>query len=289
MVEDSTQEAQISQEKISSMIKVECAKCRKRDMSEKQDPNKKHYFQPVDLDEFGQQMLIFCQTKGSQTVTVWERGENEDQAENYIAEDYDPEKKIITLNPTGKLITKITGSSKTGKPVLVKIPIESKIHYFTVATLKFHQSNLTYSLQISGEIFKSQQRGNFRLNASDVISIQFKINEQVFDALDISTGGTSFLVNPVETVKFAKGEEFKECTLRFDRKNYYIPEAVVASVKEMPLEETGGQKKVKIGIAFKNLARKTEDELYVKISTEARGEEMKKKFDTIVQKKSDQK
>jgi hypothetical protein len=258
-------------------------------MSEKQDPNKKHYFQPVDHDEFGQQILIYCQTKGSQTVTIWERGESEDQAEGYVAIDYDIDKKILTLNPTGKLITKITGSSKSGKMVLVKIPIEAKIHYFTVAALRFHPGNLSYSLEITGEIFKSQQRGNFRLNSSDVISIQFKINEQVFDALDISTGGTSFLVNPVETVKFAKGEEFKECTLRFDRKNYYIPEALVASVKEMPLEETNGQKKVKIGIAFKNLPRKTEDELYVKISTEARGEEMKKKFDTIVQKKSDQK
>ena len=258
-------------------------------MSEKLDPNKKHYFQPVEHDEFGQQMLIYTQTKGAQTITIWERGESEELAENYVADEYDTDKKILTLHPTGKLITKITGSNKAGKVVLVKIPVESKVHYFTVATLKFHQSNLTYSLEISNEIFKSQQRGNYRLNTSDVISIQFKINEQVFDALDISTGGTSFLVNPVETVKFAKGEIFKECTLRFDRKNYYIPEALVASVKEMSPEETGGVKKVKIGIAFKNLPRKTEDELYVKISTEARGEEMKKKFDTIVQKKSDQK
>jgi len=42
-----------------------------------------------------------------------------------------------------------------------------------------------------------------------------------------------------------------------------------------------------VGIAFKGLPRKTEDELYIKVSTEARGEEMKKKFDEILAKKND--
>ena len=45
--------------------------------------------------------------------------------------------------------------------------------------------------------------------------------------------------------------------------------------------------KIKVGISFKDLARKTEDELYIKISTEARGEEMKKKFDTVLAKKAE--
>ena len=44
--------------------------------------------------------------------------------------------------------------------------------------------------------------------------------------------------------------------------------------------------RLKVGISFKDLSKKTEEELYIKISTEARGEEMKKKFDDILAKKT---
>lgn len=250
-------------------------------MTEKKDPNKKHYFQVATDQEFAESILMHCELDNSPPLTVWEKGENEDQAELYLAENYFPNPRIIKLKPTGKLVTKITGSTKAGKQVLVKIPIEEKINYFTSGRLKFHPEDLTYSLEIQDAIYKSQARGNYRLNSSEVIPIQFKIDDQVFDALDISVGGTSFTVEPNDLERFAKGKVFTECTLRFDRKNYYIPIAQIAA--HIPMNDG----KIKIGIAFKDLARKTEDELYIKISTEARGEEMKKKFDTILSKKSE--
>lgn len=255
-------------------------------MSEKKDPNKKHYFQPVTPEEFAESMLMQCSLEDAQPLTIWEKGESEEQAELYMAADYFPHPKIIKMKPTGKLMTKITGSTKAGKQVLIKVPIEDKINYFTGGRFKFHPEDLTYSLEIQQDIFKSQQRGTFRLNASEVIPIQFKIDEQVFEALDISIGGTSFIVDEVDKERFAKGKLFKECTLRFDRKNYYIPLAQVAVLIPMT-DGTTPNGKYKVGIAFKDLARKTEDELYIKISTEARGEEMKKKFDTILAKKAE--
>lgn len=184
-------------------------------------------------------------------------------------------------------MTKITGSLKAGKQVLVKIPIEDKINYFTGGRLKFHPEDLTYSLEIQQEIYKSQARGNFRLSASDVIPIQFKIDDQVFDALDISVSGTSFLIDTSDSERFAKGKIFTECTLRFDRKNYHIP--IVQIAVQIPMSDESGKPngRFKVGIAFKDLPRKTEDELYIKISTEARGEEMKKKFDNILVKKGE--
>jgi len=256
-------------------------------MTEKKDPNKKHYFQAVDPAEFAEAMLMHCTLENAAPLVIWEKGEAEDQAEMYIAEEYFPNPKIIKLKPTGKLVTKITGSLKAGKQVLIKIPVEEKINYFTGGRFKFHPEDLTYSLEIQQDIFKSQQRGTYRLNASEVIPIQFKIDDQVFDALDISIGGTSFMVDEIDKERFAKGKLFQECTLRFDRKNYYIPLAQIAVL--IPLtDETGKPNgRFKVGIAFKDLARKTEDELYIKISTEARGEEMKKKFDTILSKKPD--
>jgi hypothetical protein len=256
-------------------------------MTVTKDPNKKHYFQVASHEEFTETMLLHCSLNDSPALTIWEKGENEDQAEIYEALEYISHSRIIKLKPTGKLITKITGSTKAGKQVLIKVPIEDKINFFTGGSLKFHPEDLTYSLEIQQEIYKSQARGNFRLNASDVIPLQFKIDDQVYDAIDISISGTSFIIEASDMERFAKGKLFQECTLRFDRKNYYIPKVKIAV--QIPLTDEGGKPngRYKIGITFKDLPRKTEDELYIKISTEARGEEMKKKFDTILSKKVD--
>jgi hypothetical protein len=255
-------------------------------MTEKKDPNKKHYFQVVSNEEFAESMLMHCQLEEAQHLTIWEKGESEDQAELYEAVEYFPNPRIIKLKPTGKLMTKITGSTKAGKQVLIKVPIEDKINYFSGGRLKFHPEDLTYSIEIQQEIYKSQQRGNYRLQASNVIQIQFKIDEQVFEALDISVGGTSFVIEKTEMERFPKGKLFQDCTLRFDMKNYYIPMAQIAG--HFPFKNEDGSEsvdKIKVGISFKGVQRKVEDELYIKISTSARGEEMKKKFDDILAKK----
>lgn len=257
-------------------------------MNEKQDPNKKHYFQVASNEEFAQTMLMHCSQEDSRALIIWEKGEDEDDAEIYEAVDYFANSKIIHLRPTGKLITRMTGSTKAGKQVLVKVPIEDKINYFTGGRLKFHPDDLSYTLEIQQQIYKSQARGSFRLNSSDVIPIAFKIDDQVFDALDISVTGTSFEIgnDKEEVERFLKGKIFQDCTLRFDRKNYHIPIAQIAV--QIPLTDEHGKpnNRIKVGVAFKALPRKTEDELYIKISTEARGEEMKKKFDTILSKKA---
>ena len=256
-------------------------------MTDKHDPNKKHYFKTILEEEFAETMLRICSIDKHEPITIWEKGESEDQAELYIPYEYNSEVKVIKMKPTGRLVTKITGSAKAEKQVLVKIPIHEKINYFSAGILKFHQKDLSYSIELKQDIFKSQARGHFRLNASDVIPIQFKIDEQVFDALDLSTGGTSFLIEHSEKERFLKDKIFTECTLRFDRKNYYIPKAQIAAQLPHGTTKESNSTHLKIGISFIDLPRKTEEELYIKISTEARGEEMKKKFDIILAKKPD--
>lgn len=260
--------------------KVKDTYCRLIDMIQTKDPNKKHYFQVAADDEFTQCMLMQCSSEDSSHLTVWEKGENEEEAETYEAIEYIAHSKIIKLRPMGKLMTKITGSTKASKQVLVRIPVDDKINYFTGGFLKFHPEDLSYSIEIQQEIYKSQARGNFRLNSSEVIPIQFKIDEQIFDSLDVSISGTSFILEASEAERFSKGNLFKDCTLRFDRKNYHIPIAQI--VAHIPMSDG----RIKFGVSFKDVPKKTEDELYIKISTEARGEEMKKKFDIILSKKS---
>ena len=249
-------------------------------MTDKQDPNKKHYFQIASHLEFVESMKMHTTLKNSPPLTVWEKGETEDDAEIYEVIEYFADSKIIKLRPMGSLITKITGSSKAQKQVLVRIPIEDRINYFTGGHLKFHSEDLTYSIEIQQDIYKSQARLNYRLNSSEVILIQFKIDEQTFDSLDVSISGTSFVLDASECARFAKGKVFNDCTLRFDRKNYHIPAAEIMA--HIPMSDG----RIKFGVSFKGLHKKTEDELYIKISTEARGEEMKKKFDSVLSRKA---
>lgn len=257
-------------------------------MTQANDPNKKHYFQPFEFEDFSELINKKMSKKETAPITVWIKGEDEKDAESYIPWGFEPEEKRLKLKPTGSLVTKIAGSAKADKEVLVKIPIDERTHLFTVSKLIFHSGDLTYSLIIGQQIYISKKRGSFRLNASDVIPIQFKIDEQVFDALDISTGGTSFLIPEEEKDRFPKDQVFQQCTLRFDRKNYHIAKARIAG--HFPANTPAGEKPgfVKVGIAFVDLNYKTEDELYIKITTEARGEEMKKKFDTLLNKKAEE-
>jgi hypothetical protein len=256
-------------------------------MIDKKDPNKRHYFQLAAENEFTESIQMQCSLEEAPAITIWEKGENEDQAEQYKPIEYYPNPRIIKLKATGNLLTKMTGSLKAGKQVLIKIPIEDKINYFASGRLKFDPNEMTYSVELTHDIYKSQARGNFRLTASKVIPIQFKIDDQVFEALDVSISGTSFMIDQKDAERFAKGKLFQDCTLRFDRKNYHIPLAQVAAQIKLEENKDTPVEHLKIGIAFKDLPRKTEDELYIKISTEARGEEMKKKFDTILAKKPD--
>lgn len=250
-------------------------------MNKKVDPNTKHYFQVTSEKELAEVLSNKLLKHVEVEITVWEKGEDEKNAEIYLLKNFSAQTKTFNISPTGKLITTITGSVKTGKHILLKIPVDDKTNYFTGGILNFHKENLSYSIQINNEIFLSQQRSNFRLNASNVIQIQFKINQIVFHALDLSIGGTSFEIADTDLDQFTKGQIFEECALRFDRKNYHIPKAQVASL--MPVLDENGKKtnKFKVGIAFIDLHHKVKDELHVKISVEARGDEMKKKFDAI--------
>jgi hypothetical protein len=253
-------------------------------MNKKNDPNTKHYFQITNEKELAAAIQENLRAKAELKLTLWEKGEEEKDAEIYSISGFDALKKFLKITPTGKLLTTITGSPKTGKLILVKIPINNKTNFFTGGPLQYHRETLSYSVHIEQDIFISQQRSNFRLNANNVIQIQFKLNNIVYDAMDISVGGTSFKIANTNLDEFAKGQIFDDCTLRFDRKNYHIPKAIISSL--MPILDDSGKPTddIKIGIAFKDLHSNVVDELNIKIQVEARGDEMKKKFDAIFEK-----
>jgi hypothetical protein len=241
-------------------------------MKKIKDPNKAHYFKASIVDEFTQSINLLCDKKDHASLTVWVQGKEENSAEQYAPLTYNADQKIIKMKAIGSLLSKISGSSLAGEELLIKIQENKKTHYFSAGLLKFNPTDLTYNFEIKQDVVKSQQRLDYRLTCNNTIFVQFKIDQQVYDSLDISIGGTSFMVDQSDLGRFKKGNTFNDCTLRFDRKNYHIPQASVAIID--PITENDQiNPKYKIGVSFKNIPQQIQDELSQKILIEARGEE----------------
>lgn len=244
-------------------------------MTNQKDPNKKHYFDLVSKDE---QSKSFSSLSAAEVeVTIWCKGENEDKAEDFEFVAYNAESSIFTLDYKGGFLSKITGSPHANKEVLVKIPC-GKVHYFTNTFLHFDKITKEYSFKIENDVYISRQRTNYRLMANQYNQIQFKIDEEVFDALDISAGGTSFIVSDSHRERFAKDKVFDDCTLRFNRVNFNIRHARIAGAWDQKTKEGNPLPEIKLGVAFEDLPPDVEEALFKHINSEARLEEVRKKI-----------
>ncbi|MFT6070913.1 MAG: c-di-GMP-binding flagellar brake protein YcgR [Bacteriovoracaceae bacterium] len=238
----------------------------------KRDPNKKHYFDEVPLQEMKNLMPTLIDSKAE--VNIWEQGKHED-VEFYKCTSGDEEGLKLFLENQGGFLSKLTGSSLKDKDVFIKITI-GKMQYFTTSLLQQDETSKDYILTFDRKVFKSQQRSNYRLMCSSSVTIQFKIDDEVFDGLDISAGGTSIEVPESEAERFAKDKEFTECQLRLNSFKTDIAQCKIAGswVAKDSLGQPNGN--IKLGIAFLNVDKKTEEKLFQEINSEARAEEMRK-------------
>lgn len=244
-------------------------------MTNQKDPNKKHYFDLVSKDE---QVKSFSSLSKSEVeITVWCKGEEEDQAEDFEFISYKPDSGVFTLDYKGGFLSKLAGSSHANKEVLIKIPC-GKVHYFTNTFLHFDKITKEYTFKVESDVYISRQRTNYRLMANTFNQIQFKIDEEVFDALDISAGGTSFIVSDVHRERFEKGKVFDNCILRFNKMNFNIKKARIAGTWDQMSPENNPLHEIKLGIAFEDLPADVEEELFKHINSEARLEEVRKKI-----------
>lgn len=240
------------------------------------DPNKKFYFDKVGFDELSS--VLGGSTKDKMQITVWSKGEEPDQAENFELVAFDKASKRMGLEfHGGGFLSKLTGSSHANKDVLLKIP-DGKVFYFTAGHLFYDKIEKSYELEITTDIYCSRQRQNYRLMANQYNKIQFKINEVVYDGLDVSAGGTSIMIDAKDKEAFPKDKIFDGCTLRFNRVNFNISKARIAGAWEQRDAAGNVLPQVKIGIAFEVLTSGTEEELFKHINSEARMEEVRKRF-----------
>lgn len=241
-----------------------------------EDANKKFYFDIISQKE--RASFLNKAAKESYTAQVWKKGDDKEKAELFKVTNFDSTHSELHLELEAKgLLGKFKSSTNIDKEILIKIAFDN-IYLFTNTSLRYDVARDIYKVALPKDIYKSQQRSNYRLDANKFIRIQFKIDSQVFEALDVSAGGTSFNCAPQDQIRFAKGNTFKDCKVKISDYTYDIPEVKVASLQSAPFRDKFGNETevFKVGIAFSNMPKKTEEDLTITINAEARGEELRK-------------
>lgn len=215
--------------------------------------------------------------KQSVEVILWKQGQKPEEAEKFQLLEYQESHKLLTIK--GKsLLTKFIASSLCKDETVLFKAIYDRFQYFASGKLEFDKATTNHSLHLTGSLFVSQQRSNYRLQATRNVRIQFKIDNEVFEGLDISAGGTSFIANPADQERFSKGKFFENCILRVNRMDFTIPQVKVAGtwpVKDDEDNVTG----MGLGIQFINLPTQLDEDLCRHINSEARAEEIRKSLE----------
>lgn len=253
-----------------------------KDAMSQKDANKKHYFQAIVGDEVEEMLELI--DKEALEIRIWAEGKSDKELEEYECLNYDAPSQCLVLKSKAGLLAKLSKSKNIDNDVFMKIG-SGKYQYFTHGILKYDEEGKQFFFPLKGQIFKSQQRINYRLNSNQFNTIQIKIVEDVYDGLDISAGGSSFIIKEEEVEKFPKGHDFEDVILRFNRVNFEIPTLRIAGIweqKDMEEKPTG---EFKVGAQFMNLSENQEEALFKHINGEARAEEMRKKMMNQIKKK----
>ena len=241
-----------------------------------EDANKMFYFDVLpDKD-----VLSFLERAENEekNAEVWRKGQEKEHIETFKVISFDQQTRAIKLRfKTEGLLKALKASNNVGKNVLLKIPFDN-IYLFTNTHLSYNADEDIYHAIINQDVYKSQQRSNYRLEANKFIRLQFKIDGQVFEANDVSAGGTSFSLEKSQAEKFQKNSIFRDLKVKIAKTTYDIPEARIASLNDFPFRDDFGNELifVKVGVAFINLPKKLEEELTITVNAEARGEELRK-------------
>ncbi len=243
----------------------------------KNDKNKKHYFSEVEPSE----LTEICGKIIEEEIEIkaWEQGKSDKEVETFIPKTYSADDRILEISLGGGLLSKLSSSKLLDKDIFIKIGSD-KFQFFSTSILEYNKDTKTYFIVLSRSLFKTQQRTNYRLQSSTYIRIQFRIDADTLkEGLDISAGGTSFIVPKEEASLYQKNHIFKDCKLGLNSEKFNIPSAKVAATwpaKNASDEPTG---ELNVGIAFEDLTPETEELLFRYINGEARADEMRKMMD----------
>ncbi|MBT3584563.1 MAG: PilZ domain-containing protein [Halobacteriovoraceae bacterium] len=235
--------------------------------------NKMHYFETLKKEDRDE--VIQKEVDSKTPFICWLKGK-EKKAETFEPSHYEIASSTIYLEAKGGMLKSITGSSLKDKDVLVKIPSKDLI-YFTTGPFKYDKESKKYYLQLKHDFYISQQRRDYRLNCNSFIKLQLKVDDEVFEVMDVSAGGASYSAGNDNLTRFEVGKEFKICRLRINRFQCDIP--LVKVVKCWPIKDDKGEPSgdTAFAVSFSGLDKKTDEELCREINGEARADEIRRK------------
>lgn len=243
---------------------------------QKQDPNQKHYFNPIESKD--QQIDHFQKFSSDQIFTLWEEGKSESNTEEFFFLSFDSSSFSIKLKRNAGLLDKLKGSALPNKTVLFRTSKGSR-KYFSKGPLKFDDASGYYELFVEPPVYMAQQRSDYRLEIDPkLINVKLLWKEMDFQVNDISAGGLSLMLDEDDS-SFLKGKQFiEECKLIFKDVQFIIPSISILKTWTVENPDTGGVFTC-YGMKFQGMAAKMEDRLAQMVAMEARGKEIRKILD----------
>ncbi len=239
------------------------------------DDNKKFYFTPLPAEE-RQEALITIFKKGD-PLTLWKKNDDKKVESFKILALKD---QTLTLEKQSstfleKLTSKEFPFAQKGELVLFKTPLH-RFQYFSSGRLWFNENENHYVLIVDHDIYRAEQRQDFRLESNKTNSIQLAIEGQIFRAQDASAGGACVEILPRDAGFFLKGKMLGTSILMINNKRFKIPSAKVMKVWDAQVHQSdntliAGQK---MSLQFQDLSEKEREELCKHIINEARKEDI---------------
>lgn len=243
---------------------------------QKQDPNQKHYFNPIESKD--QQLDHIQKFTAEQIFTLWEEGKSEKNTEEFFFISFDTATFTIKLKRNEGLLDKLKGSALPNKTVLFRTSKGNR-KYFSKGPLTFDDSNGVYELKVEPPIYMAQQRSDYRLEVDPkLINIKLLWNEMEFQVNDISAGGLSLKLEEDDAILLKDKQFIEECKLIFKTAQFIIPSISILKTWTVENPDTGGVFNC-FGMKFQGMAAKMEDRLAQMVAMEARGKEIRKILD----------
>ena len=238
------------------------------------DPNKRYYFKKLDI--LSKKRFLEYLGNKNREIFLWIKGYEEKDLESFQVTLINKAGNLLQLEKKTHFLKKVFKSLLADNDVFIKVT-RGKDYFFFQGHLT-HKAKSTYSLAIQEDIYIGERRKNYRLTSSVFIKINFQYQNKLFSGHDISAGGCSFIIPEELETEFPNETTLKQGIIALNRDKFIIPKCKIIKISEVRLKGQPDKKFFRLGVEFINLPKSTEEEMRRLINTEARGLEIRQKF-----------
>ncbi len=208
----------------------------------------KPHFAKLGSDEIHD--LLELVVKQQADIYIWQK--KGDFQETARAEDFDLTQNSLTIKGFG--LTKLDDSE-----VLLNFRFANRM-YFSTADIKFVDDKTI--LTLPSNIFKCEQRCNFRLPSNITRQIKITLDGQIFNANDVSVSGIGIIASLEEATQFKINSGYDNTLLQIGDRQFNIPFCKIVHIRDYFTDK----KTRLIGLEFIEVSRPLEVELYKTIN-----------------------